>query len=110
MITDLEYLACPYNDDSVFVRVERFEAVNRAAAELLKQGRFIFSPISHTHPIACYGLPKGFDFWEPYDRQFLDICKGLIVLCLPGWKESSGVQWEIEYMKKLGRPVEYLEP
>lgn len=107
-MTDLVYLACPYSHDDPFVRRERFEYASRAAAELMAAGLLVFSPISHTHPIAEHGLPKGWDFWEKYDRAILGVCKAMIVLMLEGWRESVGVQAEIQIMRDAGKPIHFI--
>jgi len=74
------------------------------------QGLLIFSPISHSHPIALAGdLPLGFDYWEKYDRAMLERCSGLIVLMLDGWKESVGVQAEIRIAEELGLDISFVE-
>lgn len=113
----LIYLACPYSyKDSdpakiMQIKEERFLAVNKAAAKLMEQGNYIFSPISHTHPIAMAGnLPGGWDYWEGYDRCMLSCCKKIIVLRLAGWETSTGVQAEIKIGQELGIPVEYIDP
>jgi hypothetical protein len=107
----LVYLACPYSDPDPSVREARFHASNRAAAGLMAQGVMVFASISHSHPIAIDGdLPKGWDFWERYDRAMLSCCCRVIVLCLPGWRESTGVQAEIKIAEEMGIPVEYIEP
>ena len=107
----LVYLACPYSHPDGAVRERRFHAVNRAAARLMSQGMMIFSPISHTHPIAVDGkLQTGWDFWERYDRICISCCHEMIVLCLDGWKESVGVQDEIGIAKELGIPVRFVVP
>jgi hypothetical protein len=109
MSKDLIYLACPYSSPDPAVREQRFHAVNRAAARLMEQGDLIFSPISHSHPIAIDGgLPKDWGFWERYDRAILGCCRTLIVLCLPGWEQSVGVQAEIKIAKELGLDIEYI--
>ena len=110
MITDLVYLACPYSHDDNSVREHRFDIANRKAAELMSAGVMVFSPISHTHPIAEHGLPKGWDFWERYDRLYLETCRAMIVLTADGWEESTGVQAEIDIISGLGRPIFYLDP
>lgn len=75
----------------------------------MRQGRHIFSPISHTHPIALAGsLPLGWDFWQAYDRAILRVCKRVIVLMLKGWKESKGVAGEIAIAEELGLPIVYM--
>lgn len=104
-----EYLACPYSHPEAHIRERRFQAVNKVAARLMKEGRIIFSPISHTHPIALYGLPKGWEFWREYDLVFIQQCEKVIVLMLDGWKKSIGVQSEIRIAKSLGKPIEYME-
>jgi len=109
MTKTIIYLACPYSHPHRSVRLIRFEAANRAAAALMAQGKHVFSPISHTHPIAeIGGLPLGWDFWEGYDRAVLAVCAEVIVLMLDGWKESKGVITEIAIARELGLPVTYL--
>jgi hypothetical protein len=107
----LVYLACPYSHPDPAVREERFHASNRAAAQLMGQGIMVFSPISHTHPIAVAGdLPKGWDFWERYDRAVLSCCCKVVILQIDGWEQSTGVQAEIRIAVEMGIPVEFLEP
>lgn len=103
------YLASPYSHDDPAVKEKRFEIVCRAAAQFMKEGHHIFSPIAHTHPIAKFGLPGGFEFWEPYDRAFLSMCSKLWVLKMDGWETSIGVGAEIEIFTKMGRKIEYFE-
>lgn len=107
----LVYLATPYSHPDPLVRVFRFNAVNRAAAQLMAKGLHIYSPISHTHPIAMEGsLPLGWDFWQQYDRAILDACCRMIVLRLPGWEESKGVAAEMQIAQDLGLAVSFIDP
>lgn len=107
----LTYLACPYSHVSRIIRVERFERANAAAAKLMAAGEHVYSPISHTHPIAEAGdLPLGWDFWEQYDRIYLSISKRVVVLTLNGWQESKGVTAELAIAAELGIPVEHMAP
>lgn len=102
----LTYLCSPYSHEDQFIRLERFHAVCRCAGILMEKGYFVFSPISHTHPIAIInGLPTGWDFWEKYDRAILECCKEVLVLDIPGWMESKGVLGEIKIARELGIPV-----
>jgi len=74
----------------------------------MSEGVLVFSPISHTHPIAMasaphdWKLPLGFDYWERYDTAVLESCKALIVCCLPGWDLSAGVAAEYRIADGLG--------
>lgn len=111
MANTLIYLATPYSHPDPAIMHERFETVNRVAARLMRAGLHIFSPISHTHPIAVAGdLPRGFDFWEQYDRAILSACCRVMVLRLAGWQESKGVAAEIVIAGELGIPVYYIDP
>ena len=81
------------------------------ATELTNEGHAIYSPISSWHTIACkFGMPKTFEFWERLNLSFLVQCKKLIVVMLPGWKESVGLQGEIEFAENMGMDIEYLDP
>lgn len=103
------YLACPYTDPDPHIMEERFQAVNRVAGDLMRQGALVFSPISHTHPIAvACELPREFSFWEAYDRTFIDWCDELWVYQGEGWKESVGVNLEIEYATRTDKKVRYI--
>jgi hypothetical protein len=105
----LTYLACPYSHPDRDVRVARFEAVNRVASELMRQGLKVFSPISHTHPIAEAGeLPLGWYYWLEYELVFLSASNKIIVLMLDGWKESTCVKGEIAIAESLGIGIEYM--
>lgn len=105
------YLACPYSHPDPAVRQARFEAANRAAGAMMRDGLYVYSPISHTHPIAMVcDLPLGWDYWEGYDRAMLAACSELVVLMLAGWQESVGVQGEMQIAEELGLPVRFIEP
>lgn len=104
----LYYLASPYSDDDPCTMEDRFNRVCKAAAELFSQGHFVFSPIAHTHPIAKYGLPKGFQAYAEYDRMMLGKCDELIVLRLEGWENSKGIAEEIKHAKNKKIPIQYL--
>ena len=106
----LIYLASPYSDGNPEIQEHRFLRACATAAELMRSGLWIFSPIAHTHPIAQFGLPKGWDFWEPYDRRFLNACGGMIVLNLPGWVDSKGIAGEVQIMRATGKPIWHITP
>lgn len=112
MRSELIYLACPYSHKERYIRVARWIAANQIAAKLMIAKQYVFSPISHTHPIeeASEGkLPMGWEFWEGFDRQYLSFCKKIVVLRIPGWEESKGVQAEIKIGIEMGIPVEYMD-
>lgn len=103
----LTYLASPYSHKDQSVMVERFDIICEYAAELMRNGLHIYSPIAHTHPIAQYGLPKGWEYWEALDTQFLKASEKMIVYMMDGWEESKGIAAEIKIAISLNIPVEY---
>ncbi len=105
-MSDLIYLATPYSSPNPYVRLKRFMHVNRFAAELMREGKHVFSPISHTHPIAeqC-ALPTDWEFWRKYDEVMLSRCQSLVVLKVEGWETSKGVRAEMKIAKRMGLPI-----
>lgn len=102
----LIYLASPYSHPDPKVVEQRYLAAVEKAAELIKAGFMVFSPIAHTHPIAVrHKLPGEFDYWEAYDRRMISHCDLLYILTIPGWRESRGVQAEIQIARDLGIDV-----
>jgi hypothetical protein len=102
------YLASPYSHPDDDIRQQRFEAACRAAAEFIRRGRTVYSPIAHSHAICRYGVPLDWRFWERHDRKFLEMCDEVVVLMLDGWPESVGVQAEIAIARELGKPVSFI--
>jgi len=104
------YLASPYSHAGQVVREERYRAACRATARLLRDGRLVFSPIVHGHPLTAYGLPGDWEFWQQYALWHLERCDELVVLTLDGWRQSLGVQSEIRHAGELGKPVRRMAP
>lgn len=108
-MNNLIYIGCPYQHDDIAVMEQRFQKVSKKAAELMSAGKQIFSPISMCHPMAQYGLPRGWEFWAEFDKQFLEMCSELYVLKLDGWEKSTGLRAEIKIAIELGIKIVYLE-
>jgi hypothetical protein len=102
------YLASPYWHSEVAVREARFQAACRQTVLMLRHGMPTFSPIAQSHPMAPYGLPGGWDFWEGYDREFLGFCSELWVLTIDGWRQSRGVNAEIGITREARKPIRYV--
>lgn len=108
-MTKLYYLASPYSHKNHEIMIERFEAVTKASADLMKLNIFVYSPITHSHPMVKYNLPTDWSFWKEYDELFLMKCDALLVLKLNGWETSTGVSAEIGIAKELNKEIIYLE-
>lgn len=104
------YLATPYSHEDENVRLERFKRVNVVAAKIMRDnGYLVFSPISHSHPIAVQcDLPLDFDFWEEFDKSFIEWCDEVWILMLDDWDESKGVKSEMKIAKELNKKIRYL--
>ena len=106
------YLAAPYscpfckNWESL-----RFEMINIAAMTLISAGYVVFSPISHSHPISVVQPAERntHELWLGQDVYFMDWADTLVVLKLPGWEDSYGVQKEIDWFQRSIKPVYYLD-
>jgi hypothetical protein len=104
------YLASPYSHPDRAVREFRFHEACRAAAQLIRAGRDVYSPIAHSHPIAAHGLPIDWTFWEPSAQRRLAQCTEVVVLTLDGWRTSVGVRAEMRIARRYDKPVKFLAP
>jgi len=100
------YLAIPYTGQEQ----ESFEMANKIAGELMLQGYEVFSPISHTHPIACVMVnpPEGTEFWLFQDVPFIEWCDEVWVADFKDWRKSKGVCTEIAIAKAMGKPIRFM--
>jgi len=111
MNSNIEYLAIPYTDKSEKVKEFRANVADYIWYTLMKQNRIIYSPISVGHYIASkYDIPTSWKFWSAMDREFIKHCKKIIVVTLPGWKESIGVTAEIQFATDNSISIEYYDP
>lgn len=111
MKTELVYLASPYTHPDPAVRERRHDIACRVAGRLMLKGRRVFSPIAHSHVIGlAIEKPTDRDFWLAQDSAILEHASELVVLMLPGWRESYGVSQEIKRATELGIPVSYNHP
>jgi hypothetical protein len=105
------YLASPYSDSQVEVMERRYVEARRACAYLLAERVWTYSPIVHCHELAnAHKLPVDFEFWREYNFTMLRAAGFMVVLSLPGWGASKGVQGEIKYAQELNKSVTLLEP
>lgn len=99
------YLAIPYTG----IENTSFAVSTRIAGELMRRGFNVYSPITHSHEIAkVCELPTEWDYWEGVDREYIRACSELMVVCIDGWNESTGVRAEIKYADEIGIPVHFL--
>jgi hypothetical protein len=104
------YLAGPYTHPSSIIRLERFEALTKKAAELMQAGYVVYSPITHGHTIAMrHDLPLDFEWWKLQSLGMLRHASRLMILRIDGYHDSIGVKKEIELALSLGIEIEYID-
>jgi len=81
----------------------------RRLADLIRAGVPAFSPIVHCHSAARHGEidPLDHDIWIPADAPFVRNASGLLVHQMHGWRESKGIQIEIDEFQRVGKPDWY---
>lgn len=103
------YLAAPYSHWDPAVRWDRHERTTRAAARLVMAGHVVHSPITMTHAIEQrMRALQSEEFWLDFDKPFMAMCEELVVLGLPGWRESKGVAIEIAAFTQASKPVHFI--
>jgi hypothetical protein len=111
MIPCLAYLATPYTKYSAGIEQAFIDAA-KLAARLLRSGLTVYSPITHTHPLAIHGGidPLDYEIWMPFDKAMMEACGTLIVAHMQGWETSKGVAIEVDFFKRARRPIFDLDP
>lgn len=103
------YIAAPYDRQDT---EEVMRIVNIAVAVYLKEGVPVYSPLSMGH-YAGTADPEVYKIrlkiWRKLERDVIPLCKVLVVLKIPGWEESKGVQHEIFIAKQHNLSIKYVE-
>lgn len=105
------YLGIPYSGQEE----TSYELAKKYAAQLLKEGHLVFSPISMCHPISKdYDLPGDWSFWEKLDTSFIEWCDEVIfivpgdILGLKNFLASKGCRSEYDIATTLKKPVKFM--
>lgn len=107
---NIAYLACPYSHHDPRMKAWRHQVANQVAFDLIKQGIFVYSPLTHNIPLNQMGIHGNWQTWKAFDHAMLSRCDRLIVIKIDGWEESIGVTEEIAFAKENNIPVEWMEP
>jgi hypothetical protein len=110
---EIIYLGIPYS----FNPEQSFHVANKVAAELMKQGNVVFSPVTHSHPIADYMKPElrcSHEFWMGKDLPILRLCSKIIFIVIGDdglslIDDSKGCQDEKAEALKCNIPIEFLK-
>lgn len=107
----LVYLATPYTKYPKGP-VAAFVQASVLAGQAMQAGVRVFCPIAHGHPLSWYGGVPMFDqeMWKRQDAAFVKVSSALLVGKLDGWRESEGVQHEINEFAEACKPIYYIDP
>jgi hypothetical protein len=108
--SELIYLSSPYSHEDIQVKHLRYRAALLTVAHYLHEGRYLYSPILHNHPVACYRDLATAQEWLEYDYVIMDRCDRVWVLEIEGWNLSSGVRAEMYRAESLRKPVSFIDP
>ena len=104
------YLAIPYTG----VEKESFDLANKVAHDLIVEGNYVFSPISHSHPIwEAGGKVSGADVWLRQDEEFMKWAEEVQVIIMSNKgieriQQSKGVQKELGWAREQNKPVTFI--
>ena len=106
------FIASPYSSPSPAVRQARYEAARAAAARLAAAGRFVYSPIVHSHVVCAVPGAPPWDavHWYEAAMDQLRRANEVWVLTTPGWQTSRGVAAEVSTAQVMGLPVRVCDP
>lgn len=116
----MTYLASPYSavreygdDIRPDPDTEAYRATCAAscAARMMERGELVYSPIAHGHALvtaAVRPLNLSHADWMRHCLRMMRGCDSVAVLCLSGWRESTGVQAEIAEAGRLGLPIRFV--
>lgn len=113
------YIASPYSalhpkteEDRLRIQRERYNGVTQVIAKLTKDhGLVLLGPITHSHNLKLFEpeLGTSWEFWKKFDTKFIErSVDAMLVIKMPGWEDSIGVDAEIVLAEKLHLPVYYL--
>lgn len=105
------YVASPYTHADPAVREERYRVAVAFVAWAASERMLVYSPIVHWHVAAqTRALPTDADFWAWMNVGDQEVADGLIVLALPGWRDSAGVAEELVYAARWSQEVRFFRP
>lgn len=108
----LVYLGSPYHSTEERIRRQRVKKVQEALAYFANNtdNLCIYSPISHWSGVAdSHELPHDFRFWLQQDFHMIRVSTALWILTIDGWKESYGLEQEMEFAESISKPIVYVE-
>ena len=100
---NIVFIINPVSDNDISIEEHRIESTKVIASQLMSNGLFVYSPVAFTNSIP-------YDFtWEYLLENSLRMmeltAEYILLLKMPGWKNSNGIQVELKNADKLNIPV-----
>jgi hypothetical protein len=118
-LTKLIYIGSPYTGKSpskiknFFIELLRYRRITKITGILQDKYPFAFiGPITQSH-VTSKHMNKAcglFSSWEQRDLTYISRSDEMWVVMLPGWKDSVGVNAEIQFSINNNIKVKYLDP
>jgi hypothetical protein len=107
----LVYLAAPYSNAEDKDALMRQIMKTSGEYMMTRPGEHVVSPLFNHYSLSLVeGMGGDYAFWKNYSRDLLRHCDKVIVLMLKGWRDSTGVNDEIELADMLNIPMEFIIP
>ena len=105
------YLAQPYWHVGEDIRNERAEIAADVTTALINRGFVVFSPIVYGTTIKENIYFEGLENkeWVDLDIKILSKCKLVLILALPGWTKSKGLERELQLTQASNTPHLFIE-
>lgn len=107
------YLASPYTSSEQHIMELRYHGVVEAVVFLNENYPlcFFYSPIAYYHPIAVkHDLPRDAAYWRARNIAEMNAADALILVTLPGFKQSTGVAFELGYATATKKTIVCYNP
>ena len=100
------YVTSPYSHAEKWIQQKRFLQAAVATGWLIQNGVIAYSPIAHSHPIneACH-MEMTAEDWYKFDLHFIDRACGIVVICMRGFEESTGIDIECRHAQGQDKPL-----
>jgi hypothetical protein len=102
------YISIPYSGANT---QQRYDIVKAYFLELAQHGIVAVSPVLMGHPFATE--LTNYEYWYKLSDELVSVCTEVHVLTVvgsEGWRQSRGVQAEIDKAVELQIPVYRIEP
>lgn len=102
----LFYLASPYTHDNPHVQDDREQQARFVTALLTNADYTVIAPIPYYCSLAKLhpNLPTTYAAYKMHNERIMRKCDEMLVLTLGGWRESVGVQAEIDFWARQTVP------